>query len=66
MVAPILDLLLGEGVITSEGLSDVMSKPTPQNQMRKLMELLDAAGPKAKRIFYKCLEQHEKFLLDDL
>ena len=63
-VDPILDLLLEEEVITGEGYENVRSKSTTQDMMRKLYTLLKSS--KAKDVFYKGLEEHEKLLLDDL
>ena len=64
MVNPILDLLLEKGVITKEGYSNVRSKPTTQEKMRELYDLLNSS--KAKDIFFKGLEEHENLLLVDL
>ena len=66
MVAPILDKLLKEEVITKEGYNNVKSKPTTQEQMREIYELLHASGDTGKNIFYDILKEEEKFLAEDL
>ena len=64
MVSAILDLLRDEGIITNEGYSNVSSMTTTQKMMRELYPHLSPV--KAKDVFYKGLEEHEKPLLSEL
>ena len=60
----ILDLLLAEGAIIKENYDKVRSKTINQEKMRELYNLLKTR--KAKHLFYKGLEEHEKLLLGEL
>ena len=64
MVAPILDKLLQEKVITKEGYANVRSKDTSQNQMREMLTLLNTSA--SKDIFYDSLKKEEKLLAEEL
>ena len=65
-VQPILDLLFDEGALSSEEYADLRAEPNCPKMMRELFILLDKRGAKAKRLFYKGLEENEKFLMEDL
>ena len=63
-VDPILDLLMEEQIITTEGYRNVRSKSTSEQKVREIYDLLNST--RAKDVFYRGLEEEEKFLLDEL
>ena len=66
-VKPILDNLLREGVIQQEDYDKMCGTPTSQEKMRILFSgPLRAAGHVGKDIFYKILEEKERYLVADL
>lgn len=65
-IGPILDELLDEGVINQETYNKIRALPTSQEQMRELYSGPLQASPVCKDIFYKILQEHDKFLVNDL
>ncbi|XP_033992702.1 uncharacterized protein LOC117488075 isoform X3 [Trematomus bernacchii] len=66
-VADILDKLLEEKVMIQSSYDKIMAIRTNQQKMRKLFNgPLNAAGPCGKEVFYRILEEKEKFLIDEL
>ncbi|KAM8871154.1 apoptosis-associated speck-like protein containing a CARD [Spinachia spinachia] len=65
-VAPILDDLLAEGVVSQAINDEILDITNSRPQMRKLYSALNAAGCEGKEVFYKSLQKHEKYLIKDL
>ncbi|XP_077950883.1 uncharacterized protein LOC120811222 isoform X1 [Gasterosteus aculeatus] len=65
-VAPILDDLIDEEVISKGHYDEIMALTTRRDRMRELCDLLDGSGRAGKDLFYKILEKKEKFLMKDL
>ncbi|KAI9532119.1 hypothetical protein NQZ68_034324 [Dissostichus eleginoides] len=66
-VADILDQLFGKKVIKQAIYDKIRKIPTTQEQMRELFSgPLNAAGLSGKEVFYKILENEEKYLIDEL
>nr|XP_033495582.1 uncharacterized protein LOC117265281 isoform X2 [Epinephelus lanceolatus] len=66
-IKPILDNLLREKVIQQEEYDAISALKTSQEKMRKLYSgALKAAGHDGKDVFYKVLEENEKYLVADL
>nr|XP_040022415.1 apoptosis-associated speck-like protein containing a CARD isoform X2 [Gasterosteus aculeatus aculeatus] len=65
-VAAILDDLIDEEVISKVHYDEIMALSPRQSQMRKLYGPLYGAGRAAKEVFFKSLQNNEKFLMQDL
>uniref|UniRef100_A0AAV2MFW2 CARD domain-containing protein n=1 Tax=Knipowitschia caucasica TaxID=637954 RepID=A0AAV2MFW2_KNICA len=66
-VAPILDRLKSEGVISDEAYDTIRHQSTPQDKMRELFRgPLRSSGDRGKDIFYRILRDKEPFLCKDL
>ncbi|KAL7393373.1 hypothetical protein ABVT39_009841 [Epinephelus coioides] len=66
-IGPILDNLLREKVIQQEEYDAINVLTTSQEKMRKLYSgALKAAGHDGKDVFYKVLEENEKYLVAEL
>ncbi|CAK6958901.1 apoptosis-associated speck-like protein containing a CARD [Scomber scombrus] len=62
----ILDGLFDHDVIPQEVYDKIRAVPTTQARVRELYCGPLKAGQECKNVFYKLLEQHEKFLVEDL
>ncbi|XP_062421425.1 uncharacterized protein LOC134132856 isoform X2 [Pungitius pungitius] len=66
-VAPILDDLLAEGVVSEDIYKKIRRIALERDQMTELyFGPLKAAGRAGKEVFYKSLQKNEEFLMDDL
>ncbi|XP_049424567.1 uncharacterized protein LOC125883944 [Epinephelus fuscoguttatus] len=65
--AAILDELLSENVIQQHNYDKIRALPTSQEIMRELFnQPLTSSGDQGKETFYKILNKHESYLIDDL
>ncbi|XP_049900901.1 uncharacterized protein LOC126390570 [Epinephelus moara] len=65
--AAILDELLSENVIQQHNYDKIRALPTSQEIMRELFnQPLASSGVQGKETFYKILNKHESYLIDDL
>ncbi|KAM7421389.1 hypothetical protein PAMA_015495 [Pampus argenteus] len=66
-IGPILDELFDHDVVQQECYDKIRALATSQEKIRELYcGPLKAAGVKGKDVFYKLLEEHESYLIDDL
>ncbi|XP_044064230.1 apoptosis-associated speck-like protein containing a CARD isoform X1 [Siniperca chuatsi] len=65
-IAPILDELVDKNVIQQETYDRIRILPTTQEKMRELYSGCLKASGTCKDIFYKILEENEKYLIADL
>ncbi|XP_039661994.1 NACHT, LRR and PYD domains-containing protein 1 homolog isoform X2 [Perca fluviatilis] len=66
-IPAILDELLRENVIQEDSYDKIRALPTSQDKMRELVSgPLEAIGVQGKEIFYKILNKHESYLINDL
>ncbi|KAL7403541.1 hypothetical protein ABVT39_002046 [Epinephelus coioides] len=65
--AAILDELFSENVIQQHNYDKIRALPTSQEIMRELFnQPLTSSGDQGKETFYKILNKHESYLIDDL
>ncbi|XP_049439530.1 uncharacterized protein LOC125893087 isoform X2 [Epinephelus fuscoguttatus] len=65
--AAILAELVSENVIQQDSYEKIRALPTPQQIMRELFSgPLASSGVQGKETFYKILNKHESYLIDDL
>ncbi|XP_039661982.1 uncharacterized protein LOC120562342 isoform X2 [Perca fluviatilis] len=66
-IPAILDELLRENVIQQETYDKIRALPTSQDKIRELFSgPLEASGVQGKEMFYKILNKHESYLINDL
>ncbi|XP_078108433.1 uncharacterized protein LOC144519287 isoform X2 [Sander vitreus] len=66
-IPAILDELLSENVIQEDSYDKIRALPTSQGKMRELFSgPLEASGVQGKEMFYKILNKHESYLINDL
>ncbi|KAM4609582.1 uncharacterized protein O3C94_022717, partial [Discoglossus pictus] len=65
-VEPVLDDLLAHKLLTPEQYNIVLSKGTPQYQMRQLYEYIRSWGVSDKEELYQSLKKHNRPLIRDL
>uniref|UniRef100_A0A4W5PJI5 FIIND domain-containing protein n=1 Tax=Hucho hucho TaxID=62062 RepID=A0A4W5PJI5_9TELE len=66
MVLPVADDLLVEEMIPDELHSSLLVARTSQEQMRQMLDAVQAGGTRVKSAFYKALQSHEPRLVQDL
>ncbi|XP_035862451.1 uncharacterized protein LOC116060966 [Sander lucioperca] len=66
-IPAILDELLRENVIQEDSYDKIRALPTSQEKMKELFSgPLEASGVQGKEMFYKILNKHESYLINDL
>ncbi|XP_031723415.1 uncharacterized protein LOC116394455 [Anarrhichthys ocellatus] len=66
-IAPILDDLLHENIIQRDSYDEIKTLPTSQEKMTALFSgPLESSGGQGKAMFYRFLNEHEPYLIDEL
>ncbi|XP_068592430.1 uncharacterized protein [Cebidichthys violaceus] len=66
-IAPILDELLHENIIQRDSYDEIQALPTSQEKMAALFSgPLESSGGQGKAMFYRILNEHERYLIDEL